>query len=421
PLPHGPHTKKNNVKRIFTIFATTLAFFGVIAAILVSCKKDEQIIGRTISKGVIGDEARAITNRLSAFYSKMKAEKNAAHGRSNAKTTSGGPYYSVDSLTYLMEGAFNMYAVFNNDSVEAETKTFFVSAPLTSGLVEETDATNAFWDTQDSLMELYNSINFADKELTFLEISSTIDGSNVIFKVTGAISNKWIFSWNPCPSTFGQDFASNHAFKPFSYTGVTVTIPYTSMTYTYGYGQCDIMSGVATSVTTASTAPDAMNALRRYGKRNYLGCNTDQACGYWVDVSTLQRFPFGVSSPTSPYNSAGYRGFPNDDIWNAYTFYVDGNTPYTTMDPDLVYKQWTTTPMMDFYLSYIPGIIANNIPSGKRFYDFNIEHLVCLCAPKKHTNSPYPTEYTMIDQYSYAVTSGIFVVGCGERIGISNM
>lgn len=388
----------------------------MVAAAVTSCRRN--VFNDVTPKNITGQAAENLSSRIKNFYASMKTREHHV-GNKTAKTTSGETF-SADSANFLMEAALNMYAVRKIDSTEVDTRTFVVTAPISSGLIDESDVSDAFWAIRDSLMELYNGITADSKELEFLEITNTVSGLFVNFKVTGAVSKGIIFGGG-CPYDFSAHYASNRAFAVQGSGGSTYSSAAGS--YNYGYGQGDFVSGSVINKVSGPAYPSAATLLRRFGISYYNNCvlQTAYTCGYNVNISTIDiniSSANTVSSPTSDFTST-VTGFKNKDIWEAFIYYDGCDISSNLNDGQIDYKHYMNTPMLDFYLSYIPTYISNNIPSGKSFYDFNITWLYCLCAPQ------YSSEYGSCghtSSYQYSITSSEFVeYPCNTWIGILSL
>jgi hypothetical protein len=183
----------------------------------------------------------------------------------------------------------------------------------------------------------------------------------------------------------------------------------------YGYGQCNFGSSGATNFSATLSDPDAATMLRSFGKRNYRGCGQSQACGYWVDISYVQPTATSPTSPNSPYKNIPIWGYDNSTIYDAYILYSNATTQ---ADPQIDYKEYLSKAQMDYYLGFIPTIITNNIPTGKDFYDFDVNLLYCLCYATQNPSSPYPNLWTTHRSFQYWVRSGVFVNDCGGWVGL---
>lgn len=351
----------------------------------------------------------------------MKALESSKN-QNNTKTTSGETY-TADSAQFLMEAALNMYAVKKIDSAEVDTRTFIISAPISSaGLIDEADVSNTFWAIRDSLMELYNAITASNKELEFLEITHQVAAPLVQFKITGAIS-KGVITGAGCPYDFSSHHAANRAFIIRGTNGTSTTSA--SGTYYYGYGQGDFVNGHVVNKVSSTNNPDAPTLLRRFGISNYKNCSIQTAytCGYYVDIST-QETTTGttLSSPTADFVANSIPTYNNSDIFNSFIFWDDCGTFATSIsDAYLDYKEYLNTPMMDFYLARIPSYISNYVGSTYSFYDFNIRYLDCLCYPDHYNNDPLAPCGKAIS-YAYYVTKAQFVTyPCNNWIGIKSL
>lgn len=312
-----------------------------------------------------------------------------------------------------------MYAVVHADTFIYQFKSFTVEAPLTSGSIHENDATDAFWDIQDSLLSVYDTIAYANKELCFFDLEASTSGPNAQFKVTAAFSRAALTSPPNCSPTFASRYASATAFavegeNPTSLNSQNVG------TFWYGYGQGTY--NTSNHVTGVDyTKPDAPTLLRQYGIRAYLGCNTQyQGCGYWAYVTTDFGMPQTLTTPVMPnINVPGYCG--NVDIYGSLWISDGPWFPYDfSVDPDLDLKKYLSVGMMDFYRARIPWHINNKIPSGKTFYDFNIAVVNCGCIPAKNVNACLPNDWTVQISHVYHVSAGVFINDCGARwIGLT--
>ncbi len=311
-----------------------------------------------------------------------------------------------------MEAAYNLYAVEFNDSAFTSSRTFSVIENLNSaGEIDVTDVDDAFYQIQDSLMVLWNDISFAGKQLVFFDLSYSVTGTKVTFAVKGSISAGTVGKGGYCPVAFGDFYTANHAWA----TGAATN--YVSGSW-YGKGQGQFYTfpnGIDPASINNTTLPDAATCLKAYGHSNFIGCQTTRGCGYYINVVTTMPFRgANVPSPSNDFVSLGATGVMNDATWTAYTFY--NCAPVSLSDPYIDYKNWVNTPMMDFYLTRIPGLIGTKVPAGKSYYDFNVQLAACSCPPQ--SNPAFPSDCTTFEYLQYYVAYGDFVgTGC-DHIGL---
>lgn len=403
-------SKKSNTlvaksTRVTSAILLGLALFlaaGMLVTGNSSCQKTSGDVQPAINGQITGEAAKAISARITDFYEAMKRLK----GTQDAQAKGANFYFTLDSAAFLMEAAYNMYVV-KDDDYDHDVMSFSITEPLTNGEIDEVDVADAFWRIKDSLMVLYTAVSYQGKVLDFLDLNYTVDGNDVIFEIVGAVAKNFTI-YPACPDVVPNPSTTGE--RAYSIQGggapVTITIPGYAP-FKYAYGQCDMISGSATNVSTSTTNPDAPTLLRSYGKYNYT-CGTALACGYYTGVNTTVVTPTTVTTPTSPY--AGIPGYSNRDTWHAYTFYADDQLPLTLADPNYDYKIWLTASVMNFYLDRIPTIISSNLPTGKTLKDFNVGYNRCLCAP---TWNSVLNEWVLQESYTYYVTHGTYIVGCG--------
>lgn len=184
--------------------------------------------------------------------------------------------------------------------------------------------------------------------------------------------------------------------------------------------------------------PGAAQCLRTFGLNNYWGGMLLQS-GFYVNLVTAPGIKEGphITNPLSSYSTLN-NGLPipgydnpnilgytyNTSIWCTWVFYTSTSNPIIS-DPYIVFKDYLTTPMMNFYLNSIPGIISNNIPQGKTLCDFNIQDpdpIMPILSPNQS-----PSGYSvpaMIIHYGYFITTGDYIKTYTKRTitgGISHL
>jgi hypothetical protein len=330
------------------------------------------------------------TPQIQNFYQQMKSLRDNGIGDVSQ--------YSINDAVFNVEGAYNYYVVQQDYNAITQPVDFEISTTANEqGNISANNVANVFWQIKSKLLETFNSIQSPDKALTTFDLEARTEGNNVIFSIKARfLLTRFQSNHN---NTFAE--AANHAWW----------IP-TGSAPNYAKGQCDIDMNTKTAQNVNTTVPGAAAMLRQYGIGNYNG-STVRLSGYFVNNVTSMIW--SASGPTSnvqsSYAASNIPGYSNTTIWNTYKFTNGTSSNWQFADADMVFKDYLTTPMMNFYLQFIPGIISSNTPNGKTLNDFNITWITCLCSPTAASTGNNPWPYPALRyEYRYDITYGNYVV-----------
>lgn len=311
---------------------------------------------------------------------------------------------SVDLSVFMIEGTYNYYCA----RIDHEKQTTFISFQVTAAVTENeiilSDLSNVFYAIKDSLLHYEELIEYEGKRLGLFDLEGETEGEIVTYTVKASfISGDAVDN----PTTTDGDgaivfnAASNHAWSAHGWT---------FNANSSGGGQCDINTTTKSAYNIDLNAPSAPHSLRTYGILNYINTLPALVEGFFGNITTVTILPYNTpSSPTCPYiNILGYD--QNHDIWKTWEFADIAGPLAVSVDADAVYKRWITNDQMNFYLSYIPGYIANNL-FGKDFYDFSINHMAALNgadAPGLQYDNPYSSP-AFKSMHWYYITSGDYL------------
>jgi hypothetical protein len=299
---------------------------------------------------------------IKSFYQKMK----------NLQTGTSTENITVDNALFLIEGTYNKYVAerqFNCDVIPYE---FTVKVPANSdGTLNMKKVSEAFYTIKSSMLAKKNAlggstIGVETFDMTVAERPTGVDGQGyanfgviTIFKRPNPGFPIDMTQW--CNDNFHE--AAGHIWQAATESTAILGWPQE------GQGEINHTTKQLIPGSQNNNLPGAASSLRAKGVGSYQGfyCKS-MMCGYFVNLDSVQAFyttPTGASS--NQYVSMGIPDYSNAASWKTDKVY---NTP--SDDPYDVYKRWLTTPMMNFYLSNIPGIISASVMPGKTFANFHI-------------------------------------------------
>lgn len=354
--------------------------------------------------------SQAIGSRLQSFY---QVVKNIKQGGTSSRQ------YTIDSSVYLIEGAYNYLSVELSDD-EVATYRFSVTVPKTGNNVTAQNLSKAFYAIKDSLVGKQASLGTTEDALTHLDVSATVLGSSVRFNVSSSLLIHLLPTLLRCKDSVNN--VNNRGF-------VIYNDWYFGGSYTRGQRLINMTTNTVIPGSIDNTKPGAASTIRSMGKVRYRGTCITNACEYYVNIVTNPEEGYqgnAISSPISPYVTAGISGYKNGDVFSTTRFFpwadtlcAAGMNYPNAVDPARDLKVYLTKPMVNFYIYRVPDIISANLPSGKTFYDLNIEWMYCLCCARSPFTYDNPDGWTLpfhSQSYNYYTSYGDKLNDCSRVI-----
>jgi len=328
------------IMRRATYVTSTLAILS-----LAACKKEQQQAPApaAVKKSEVKElDPKETTQRIEDFYKNMQ----------NVRDHKGDPsvIYSVDDAVFLVEGAYNYRAVSADPESSIQYVDFNIDIPLSGGNLLAQGVSDAMWKIKQRLMDVYEPIAYENKALTFFDLEGSIVGTKVVFSVHAGISKAALDYFGAGPRSFTA--APNHGWFNSSMDQCDIDIPNRSLI----------------NSTYNGSLPGSTTVLAEYGNSNYFRIQPPISAlqpGYLVNIKSAEATPADVPGAQTDYSV--YDGYGhNNDIWNAYVFYPYPGASYP-VDPYEVFKEFITTPMMNFYLDHIPDVINRTVPPNHMY------------------------------------------------------
>ncbi|PZF72589.1 hypothetical protein [Taibaiella soli] len=274
----------------------------------------------------------------------------------------GSTLISADDAEFLTEASYNYYVARNDYKYATTSVDFSITEPMSSEGIQMKDVTDAFWQIKANLMTTYNQINFDEKGLALFDLKLTvIDDRTISFDVYATIKSgpEPTIPSSVINNVYTVSGAPNHAWNAISSSDIASTAAAPGQ-YNIDITNKSLISG---SQTYGQNGPGAAEVLRKLGINNYWQGNQPAiAYGQLITYIQYKDLPSmsttAVASPISDYVASNIPGYVNRDRWVCTKFYSIPGT-YLISDADQVFKEWLTTPNMNYYLSFIPGLISN--------------------------------------------------------------
>lgn len=376
---------------------------------LFSCKKDIQatanpapstpklsvISGGSSYDGMTDAEIDAMVTQFHTDMNSLKDEKSSSDN------------ITLKNAVFGVEAVYNKYDVKKAYDGSIALGEISVQLPANvDGTVNMKEVANAYWAINADLATQKDAIftedgNTPTLEALDLEAKLDQDGNievvngnytmlaHVAFRL-GGVYIRDIYH-------FGQFNASpKKVWRSVSWADIQNNPQFTKGQAIIDYTTKELVPG-----SENNSQPAAASALRELGIQNYF---TEYpmlpvsllVTSYFTDIETITIY-MDLNAVWHGFNiDYVIRGVPdynNLDMWNTTKL----TTPFVT-EPYHTYKDWLSTPMMNYYVTYIKDYIHNNIPAGKEFSDFGIR-------------TDYIIDNSQPDdvRHTYKVTSGRWV------------
>jgi hypothetical protein len=338
-----------------------LFFLSTVTLTFYSCKKERQLQKNTNNyqqPQALEDGDLELGERIESFYATMQdLEPGSASSQDSI---------DVDSAEFLIEATYNYYCARINYEAELEHVQFELTKPLQgANQLNMKDAADAFWQIKQELIAVYNNIDYDDKTLSLFDLEVEVVDDHVRFVIEADITKSIGFTESTTTDANGDKVinqSSDHVWG---------TIDHSNMSNIDAQGTISTSPSVNVSPSSGQN-PGALATLKKYGIFNYLIKYNQSTTPIVLNVNiqngwTIDPWSGGSQIPTassSQYLTMGLTGYNpsgfglnayNGSMWIAWQNY--GSTGASLTDPEILYKEWLTTPMMNFYLKYLPDIL----------------------------------------------------------------
>jgi hypothetical protein len=395
------------------------------SAIFISCKKERPLTNNyhnpLQNAREYDQDDSAIASRIVSFYQTVE---DIAGGDSVASDS----VMDIDSAELLAEAALNYKYGHCDPTKDAQILEFSISEPCSSGSISLNTVAQVYRTIGDSVEAALANIEYDQKTLSLLDLTVTDNGTSADFGVYAVL----IKGNTPNVPTSTVDGISVIVDDPTHGTNAWRVYAQGANTNNAAVGEdiasVNLITKSISNMKSGNAVYGAATTLRTVGFQNYCATylnylaisNTDMLYNLsptYVDAVNMNAGP--ASSGTYTYGINNYQGYDHYSLpterWNAREYFTStSSTSYASYN-DRIFLEWLITPMMNHYLSYIPGIIyqceaAAVAAKGPKTIVANFQVVLSQVSSVPVSASPaYPSLYYIERRHRYIITNATVV------------